>query len=117
MYVPPQVAQLDDREDLYRELTQAPGVKWATHRVENKRIDEINILEATKEAMTVRQAWAGTSCGRLGGVMDWYPCNSTPQPGPVTLRRGSSDVTGEGCSSSVGDLSTMIARRRTVPSR
>eukprot|EP00752_Nemacystus_decipiens_P008809 g7861.t1 len=62
-YVPPdidvrgiqdskQVAQHSDREALYKELTESPGVVWATSEVGSRRIDEINILEATKEAMT-----------------------------------------------------------------
>ncbi|CAM9345193.1 unnamed protein product [Scytosiphon promiscuus] len=46
------VAQHSDREALYEELTQSPGVIWATAEVGSRRIDEINILEATKEAMT-----------------------------------------------------------------
>lgn len=47
------VTELTDREALYTELTQAPGVRWATAVVDSQRIDEINILEATKEAMAV----------------------------------------------------------------
>eukprot|EP00903_Cladosiphon_okamuranus_P019230 g17684.t1 len=46
------VAQHGDREALYEELTKSPGVIWATSEVGSGRIDEINILEATKEAMT-----------------------------------------------------------------
>lgn len=42
-----------DREALYKTLTEARGVCWATCEVGSRRIDEINILEATKEAMTV----------------------------------------------------------------
>lgn len=48
-----QVAQHSDREALYKELTESPGVIWAASEVGSRRIDEINILEATKEAMTV----------------------------------------------------------------
>lgn len=48
-----QVAQHSDREALYKELVESPGVIWATAEVGSRRIDEINILEATKEAMTV----------------------------------------------------------------
>lgn len=47
------VAQHSDREALYKELTESPGVVWAASAVGSRRIDEINILEATKEAMTV----------------------------------------------------------------
>ncbi|CAN0158472.1 unnamed protein product [Ascophyllum nodosum] len=45
------VAQHSHREALFKELTEAPGVIWATAEVGSRRIDEINILEATKEAM------------------------------------------------------------------
>lgn len=48
-----QVPQHSGREALYKELTESPGVIWATSEVGSRRIDEINILEATKEAMTV----------------------------------------------------------------
>lgn len=51
---PPKISQHSDREALYKELTETPGVIWATSEVGSRRIDEINILEATKEAMTVR---------------------------------------------------------------
>ncbi|CAM9592286.1 unnamed protein product, partial [Hapterophycus canaliculatus] len=46
------VARHSDREALYKDLTDSPGVIWATAEVGSRRIDEINILEATKEAMT-----------------------------------------------------------------
>lgn len=44
---------MSDRETVYEELIAAPGVRWAACEVGSRRIDEINILEATKEAMTV----------------------------------------------------------------
>ncbi|CAB1101068.1 unnamed protein product [Ectocarpus sp. CCAP 1310/34] len=46
------ITQHSDRETLFKELTETPGVIWATSEVGSSRIDEINILEATKEAMT-----------------------------------------------------------------
>ncbi|CAM9438122.1 unnamed protein product, partial [Ectocarpus sp. 4 AP-2014] len=46
------ITQHSDREALFKELTETPGVIWAASGVGSSRIDEINILEATKEAMT-----------------------------------------------------------------
>ena len=57
-----QVAQHSHREALFKELTEAPGVIWATAEVGSRRIDEINILEATKEAMAV-SAHSSRVCG------------------------------------------------------
>jgi ribonuclease HII len=41
-----------DRETVYENLRKAKGVIWATASVDHKRIDEINILQATFEAMS-----------------------------------------------------------------
>ncbi len=40
------------REEFYKILTQHPAIEWGTGRVSEKVIDKINILEATKLAMT-----------------------------------------------------------------
>jgi len=40
------------REKFYKILTTYPGIKWGIGRVSEKKIDKINILEATKLAMT-----------------------------------------------------------------
>ena len=40
-----------ERERLYEEIVAAPGVRWAAAVVDAPRIDEINILQATMEAM------------------------------------------------------------------
>ena len=45
------ISKEDDREKLYEEIMMAPGVRWAVAIVDSKRIDEINILQATMEAM------------------------------------------------------------------
>lgn len=42
----------EDRDRLYEELTAHREVVWAVSVVDDKRIDEINILAATMEAMT-----------------------------------------------------------------
>ena len=41
----------EERERLYEEIVAAPGVRWAAAVVDAQRIDEINILQATMEAM------------------------------------------------------------------
>ena len=41
-----------ERERLYEELVATPGVVWAASIIGSERIDEVNILEATLEAMT-----------------------------------------------------------------
>lgn len=40
------------REELYKILTDHPNIKWGIGRVSEKMIDRINILQATKLAMT-----------------------------------------------------------------
>mmetsp|Transcript_21803 Transcript_21803/g.47606 ORF Transcript_21803/g.47606 Transcript_21803/m.47606 type:complete len:526 (+) Transcript_21803:3-1580(+) len=45
------ITKEDDREKLYEEIMMAPGVRWAVAIVDAQRIDEINILQATMEAM------------------------------------------------------------------
>ena len=59
----PKISKHSRRETLYKELTETPGVIWATSEVGSRRIDEINILEATKEAMTVRGGGGVTVAG------------------------------------------------------
>lgn len=39
------------REAAYEELTTTEGVVWAVSVIDNHRIDEINILQATMEGM------------------------------------------------------------------
>lgn len=43
---------LEERESLYKELTTHPKVNWSVSIIDHERIDEINILQATMEAMT-----------------------------------------------------------------
>jgi ribonuclease HII len=45
------ITKEEDRERLYEEIVAAPGVRWAAAVVDAQRIDEINILQATMEAM------------------------------------------------------------------
>jgi ribonuclease HII len=42
---------VQQREKLYKILTSCPDISWATARVSEKKIDKINILEASKLAM------------------------------------------------------------------
>jgi len=42
----------EDREGVYDDLRKSAGLFWATAAVDHTRIDEINILQATFEAMT-----------------------------------------------------------------
>jgi ribonuclease HII len=43
----------EDREIIYEQLTSHPGVTWGVSIIDHKRIDEINILQATMEAMRI----------------------------------------------------------------
>lgn len=45
------ITKEEERERLYEEIVAAPGVRWAAAVVDAQRIDEINILQATMEAM------------------------------------------------------------------
>ena len=45
------ITKEEERERLYEEIVAAPGVRWAAAVVDAPRIDEINILQATMEAM------------------------------------------------------------------
>lgn len=70
---PQQVTKHEDREALFAELTAAPGVLWATSEVASGRIDEINILEATKEAMSVRNCLKRVEQGRCHFMVHSFP--------------------------------------------
>ena len=50
------ITKEDDREALYGRIMAAPGLRWAAAIVDAKRIDEINILQATMEAMRMATA-------------------------------------------------------------
>ena len=45
------ITKEEERERLYEEIVAAPGVRWAAAVIDAQRIDEINILQATMEAM------------------------------------------------------------------
>jgi ribonuclease HII len=45
------ITKEEDRESLYGQLIKVPNIRWAVCVVDAKRIDEINILQATLEAM------------------------------------------------------------------
>lgn len=45
------ITKEQDRESLYAALMEVPNIRWAVCVVDAKRIDEINILQATLEAM------------------------------------------------------------------
>eukprot|EP00978_Attheya_sp_CCMP212_P036424 scaffold165035_cov39-Attheya_sp.AAC.1 len=45
------ITKEEDREMLYELITKSPGVIWAAAVVDAKRIDEINILQATMQGM------------------------------------------------------------------
>ncbi|KAG6554285.1 hypothetical protein Mapa_004201 [Marchantia paleacea] len=40
------------REELYKKITSTPGISYAIHVVDAARIDEVNILQATMQAMS-----------------------------------------------------------------
>ena len=46
-----QISDEEERERLYEALVNTAGVRWAAAVVDNKRVDEINILQATCEGM------------------------------------------------------------------
>lgn len=50
------ITKEEKRERLYEEIVAAPGVRWAAAVVDAPRIDEINILQATMEAMKMATA-------------------------------------------------------------
>jgi ribonuclease HII len=45
------ITKEEDREELYEKLVASPNVRWAVAVVDAARIDEINILQATLQAM------------------------------------------------------------------
>eukprot|EP00980_Cylindrotheca_fusiformis_P003520 scaffold783_cov118-Cylindrotheca_fusiformis.AAC.6 len=45
------ITKEEDRESLFQQLMKVPDIRWAVCVVDAKRIDEINILQATLEAM------------------------------------------------------------------
>ncbi|KAF4718520.1 Mitochondrial import inner membrane translocase subunit Tim9 [Perkinsus olseni] len=53
------------RETVYKELTSNKGVKWSVGIVDNKTIDNINILQATFSAMT-EAVTELVKCGKKG---------------------------------------------------
>jgi ribonuclease HII len=57
------------REALYEEIT-GRAVAWGVGLVDNRRIDEINILNATKEAMLAAISDAGSALSDTGAAID-----------------------------------------------
>ncbi|KAL3792937.1 hypothetical protein ACHAW5_006844 [Stephanodiscus triporus] len=51
------ITKEDERERIYEELIRSPGIRYAVAVISAKRIDEVNILQATLEGM--RMAVAG----------------------------------------------------------
>ena len=51
------ITKEDERERMYEELIHSPGIRYAVAVISAKRIDEVNILQATLEGM--RMAVAG----------------------------------------------------------
>lgn len=51
------ITKEDERERIYEELIRSPGIRYAVAIISAKRIDEVNILQATLEGM--RMAVAG----------------------------------------------------------
>ena len=47
------IAKEDAREELYEQIVASPDVRWSVAVVDAPRIDEINILQATMEAMSM----------------------------------------------------------------
>ena len=45
------ITKEDDREELYEQLIKVPNIRWAVSIIDARRIDEINILQATLEGM------------------------------------------------------------------
>lgn len=50
------ITKESSREELYDEIVSSPGVRWAAAIVDAPRIDEINILQATLQAMRMAAA-------------------------------------------------------------
>jgi ribonuclease HII len=67
------------REALYDEITGA-ALAWGVGLVDNRRIDEINILNATKEAMGIAIAEAGDSLRHSGQAAGRDPESDTESP-------------------------------------
>ena len=51
------ITKEDERKRMYEELIHSPGIRYAVAVISAKRIDEVNILQATLEGM--RMAVAG----------------------------------------------------------
>ena len=45
------ITKEEEREELYEQLIAVPNIRWAVSIIDAKRIDEINILQATLEGM------------------------------------------------------------------
>jgi ribonuclease HII len=71
----------EQREHLYEQLTSHPDIVWASHAVDNHRIDVINILQAAMEAMS-------KSLGKLSTPADYalIDGNRIPHPLPAHLQ-------------------------------
>lgn len=54
----------EQRDELYAELTQNPEIEWASAAIESDIIDQINILQATHEAMRQAVHQLATKSGR-----------------------------------------------------